>query len=101
MRQWLQRMTAPDTEDEPDYSPSETLADPELRRLCAAALAEWEQVITIGALPMPSLLPESLGVILTYVINQKMTPILFCERTESEPTCVIFMNFGQKNFRCF
>jgi len=42
MRHWLQRMTAQDTEDEPDNSPSETLADPELRRLCAAALAEWE-----------------------------------------------------------
>ncbi|MEK9966349.1 MAG: hypothetical protein VW582_08300, partial [Rhodospirillaceae bacterium] len=83
MRQWLQRMTAPDTEDEPDYSPSETLADPELRRLCAAALAEWEQVITIGALTVSSLLPKSLGVILTYDCKQKLTPILFCIGTKS------------------
>jgi hypothetical protein len=33
-----------DTEDQ-DFSPSETLADPELRKLCAAALAEWEAQI--------------------------------------------------------
>jgi hypothetical protein len=32
---------SPDTEEQ-DFSPSENLADPELRRLCAIALAEWE-----------------------------------------------------------
>jgi len=38
-------MSSPDTDTakEPDdFSPSETLADPELRKLCAATLAEWE-----------------------------------------------------------
>ena len=28
--------------EDQDFSPSENLADPELRRLCAIALAEWE-----------------------------------------------------------
>lgn len=42
----LQRMTSQETDDpEEDFSPSETLADPELRRLCAEALAEWESQI--------------------------------------------------------
>lgn len=52
--------------------------------------------ITIGALTMPSLLPKSLGVIFNYVINQKMTPILFCVRTKFEQTCEFFVSFGQK-----
>ena len=48
----LQRMSLHDTPHDPspdtqtetedqDFSPSETLADPELRRLCAVALDEW------------------------------------------------------------
>lgn len=38
-------MSSPDTKPEDElenFSPSETLADPELRKLCAATLAEWE-----------------------------------------------------------
>ncbi|MEP4380199.1 MAG: hypothetical protein ABJ215_02860 [Alphaproteobacteria bacterium] len=36
----------PETDpEEQDFSPSENLADPELRKLCAAALAEWKDQI--------------------------------------------------------
>lgn len=43
--EWSLRMSSPETEPDEemdDFSPSETLADPELRALCAATLAEWE-----------------------------------------------------------